>query len=159
MNENPAHRNDRSIASSTTRILSSSMPATCIAETQTILCEGSRFLIDNCQILILILFILKQLQTTSFPHITPISNILAVAFSGAQKTSTVARANSFYVACNKNGFLSLDIDYIVFAAASSITQHSQFGYVVRRLLVVLKKNASVQTGGFPRTTEQVSSAR
>jgi hypothetical protein len=30
--------------------------------------------------------------------------------SSAQKTSTVARVKLFYVACSKNGFLSLDID-------------------------------------------------
>ena len=135
MNENPAHRNDRSIASSTTRILSSSMPATCIAETQTILCEGSRFLIDNCQILVLILFILKQLQTTSFPHITPISNILAVAFSGAQKTSTVARVKLCYVACRKHGF-----SHRQWFIAESSCKHSHAALPVRL-------NPRVSSGG------------
>ena len=65
--------------------------------------------------------------TTHFPNIRKLASlahlvlvlstrhVMTMGFhtyrvSGAQKTSTVARVKLFYVACSKNGFLSLDID-------------------------------------------------
>ena len=47
----------------------------------------------------------------------------------------MAIVKSFYVACSKNGFLSLDVDIIVLAVASSVMQLSQFGYILGILLV------------------------